>query len=385
MIAAFAEAHGERLWKQWAPLATSGSGPQYARSGLLAVVLGTAAALAVKVPVVFGIDPVSAPEAYFRNAPWLVLLFLALYFALTRRPGPGRSALAVSAIAVCAIAINLYPWQPESMTGVLTTLHLPVMLWLLIGLIHAGPRWRNPDARMDFIRFSGEWAIYFLLIGLGGGLLIAFSAALFNALAIDIEYWIESWILPCGAAGAVLIATWLVEAKQQVIENMAPVLTRLFSPLFTVVLLSFLVVAIASDRTIQGDREVLILFDFVLIVVLALVLYSISARDPASRPGLFDHLQWLLILAALASDLLALTAIVSRIGDYGLSPNRVAGLGLNLLLLGNLAGSAWLYGRFIRGRSGFADLEAWQTGWLPVFGAWCAFVALVFPLLFGFV
>ena len=30
----------------------------------------------------------------------------------------------------------------------------------------------------------------------------------------------------CGAAGAVIIGSWLAEAKQIVIENMAPVLTR---------------------------------------------------------------------------------------------------------------------------------------------------------------
>ena len=37
-----------------------------------------------------------------------------------------------------------------------------------------------------------------------------------------------------------MVASWLVEAKQNVIENMAPVLTHLFTPLFTLLLLAFL-------------------------------------------------------------------------------------------------------------------------------------------------
>ena len=46
------------------------------------------------------------------------------------------------------------------------------------------------------------------------------------------------------ATGAVLVAAWLVEGKQSVIENMAPVLTRLYTPLFTAVLLVFVLAMI---------------------------------------------------------------------------------------------------------------------------------------------
>ncbi|MFN2447194.1 MAG: hypothetical protein ABR606_16630, partial [Vicinamibacterales bacterium] len=88
--------------------------------------------------------------------------------------------------------------------------------------------------------FSGELFIYYVLIALGGGVLTAFTMMMFNAIDIDAEWLAEGWLIPCGAMGAVIAGSWLVEAKQSVIENMAPVLTRLFTPLFTVVLLAFL-------------------------------------------------------------------------------------------------------------------------------------------------
>ena len=141
------------------------------------------------------------------------------------------------------------------------------------------------------------------------------------------ELLLGSWVVPCGAVGAVLIAAWLVEAKQSVIENMAPVLTRLFTPLFVLMLLSFLATMLWTGSAIDVEREVLIGFDLLLALVLGLVLYAISARDPGAPPGAFDGLQLVLIAAALLVDALALWAIAARISSFGFSPNRVAALG----------------------------------------------------------
>jgi len=175
-----------------------------------------------------------------------------------------------------------------------------------------------------------------------------------------------------------------VEAKQSVIENMAPVLTRLITPLFTAVLLVFLATMAWTGRPIDVERELLIAFDLLLVVVVGLVLYAASARDPQAPPDFFDALQLLLVVSALVVDALALAAIAARITDFGFTPNRVAALGENLILLVNLAGSAWLYARFLRGRGSFAALERWQIAYLPVYAAWAAFVVVVFPLVFGY-
>ena len=119
-------------------------------------------------------------------------------------------------------------------------------------------------------------------------------------------------------------------------------------------------------------------------VVLGLLLYSVSARDPQAPPGLFDALQLLLVLSALVVDVVALAAIAGRISEFGVSPNKLAALGENLVLLVNLSWSAWLYARFLVGRGPFSALERWQIAYLPVYAAWAAFVVVAFPPLFGF-
>jgi hypothetical protein len=304
----------------------------------------------------------------------------------------GARRLGLAAVfALAACVVNCLPFSSApgtdtdlADTEVLTVLHLPLALWLVVGAAYVGGHWRGSDRRMDFVRFTGELFIYYVLIALGGIVLIGLTFALFRAIGVDVESEVQGRIVPCGAAGAALVSTWLVEAKQSVIENMAPVLTRVFAPLFALVVLAFLVTMAWTGRGIDVEREVLIAFDLLLVVVFGLLLYSFSARDPLAPAGLLDWIQITLLGTALVVDVLALGAIASRISDFGFTPNRVAALGENVILLVNLAGSAFLYARFLRGRVAFSRLNGWQTSYLYVIAAWAAVVAFLFPPLFGF-
>jgi hypothetical protein len=237
--------------------------------------------------------------------------------------------------------------------------------------------------RMDFVRFTGEWVIYYVLIALGGGVLTGLTAGILGPIGVNPEH-IVMWVLPSGAAGAVIVAAWLVESKQRVVENMAPVLTMIFTPLFAVMLAG--AAAVYAVRGLGGafDRELLGLFDALMVVVLGLVLYGMSARDPSQPPGSMDRVQLLAVAGALVLDVMVLGSMMVRIGDLGLTPNRVAALGLNLILLVNLAGTAWLLARFLSGRMPFPRLERWQTAYLTVFALWAAAVVVVVPPLFAF-
>ena len=382
----FAREHSERLWKQLV-VAPSDTGEPHAearRDAFVAFCLAVAAAILIKVPALFGVGIDEDPGFYARNLSFFVLPLLTGYFSWKRRLSPATLQWLAAAFVVAAIFANIYPFRPEGSTEVLTALHLPIVLWLVVGIAYAGGRWREVGGRMDFIRFSGEFFIYYVLIALGGGVLTGFMMMIFASIGIDMEPFLESWLLPCGAIGAVIVASWLVDAKQSVIENMAPVLTRLFTPLFTLVLVTFLGTMLWTGRGVDIDRDLLIGFDLLMVVVLALLLYSVSARDPQSPPGLFDALQVVLVVSALLADAVALWAIASRINEFGFSPNRVAALGENVILLVNLAWSAVLYSRFLRRRGSFGALERWQTDYLPVYGAWAAIVVIVFPLMFGF-
>ncbi|MDJ0498090.1 MAG: hypothetical protein QNJ75_13595 [Acidimicrobiia bacterium] len=97
-----------------------------------------------------------------------------------------------------------------------------------------------------------------------------------------------------------------------------------------------------------------------------------------------DRIQLVAVVAALLLDVMVLGVMVARIGELGFTPNRTAALGLNVLLLVNLGGSAWLSARLLTGHSTFHKLESWQTAYLPLFAVWTATVVVVLPPLFGF-
>ena len=383
----FAREHSERLWKQLVlPGEPDATAAARSRRELLVMVLCAAvAALAIKVPALFGLD-ISDDDAafYVRNASLFALPALAAYFAWQRRVSPRVIGVLALLFIVGAVGANAYPLADDSQSLVLTAIHLPIALWLVVGVAYVGGDWRSDRRRMDFIRFTGEWLIYFVLIGLGGGVLVLFTVGTFNAISLDAEEFISSWLLPCGAMAAVIVSAWLVEAKQSVVENMAPVLTRLFTPLFAVTLLTFLVAMIWTNKGIDVERDVLIIFDLLLVIVLGLLLYAISARDPVARPGLFDKLQLALVVSALIIDVMVLLAIAGRITEWGFSPNKTAALGENVILLTNLAWTAWLFLGFVQRRTPFARLEHWQTRYLIVYAVWAWTVVLIFPLVFDF-
>jgi hypothetical protein len=382
----FARAHSERLWKQ---LVIATDAPANTERNELFVVLGLAiaAAIAVKLPALFGhpINPnAEFPLFYARNASLFVFPLLTVYFMWKRGSDRVRGLWFAMAFAAAAVLANVFPFPSRSETEVLTVLHLPIALWLTVGFAYVGGRWLDNAGRMNFVRFSGELAIYYVLIALGGFVTTLFTFMMFRAIGMNPDWFVAGWLIPCGAEGAVLIGSWLVEAKQSVIDNMAPVLTRLFTPLFTMLLLAFLATMAWTGSPINVKREVLIGFDLLLTVVVGLVLYAASARDPQAPPDFFDALQLALVVSALVVDGVALYAIAARISEFGFTPNRVAALGENIILLVNLTWTAWLYARLLSHRSSFARLERWQIAYLPVFSVWAAVVALVFPPLFGY-
>ncbi len=366
----FAREHSERLWKQL--VLTGGPDEMTAaasRLDLLAMIACAAlAAIAIKIPAVFGFTFADDPTFYVRNFSLFALVPLAAYFVWQRRPRPGVIATLAALFVIGAVGANAYPLGDESQSIVLTAIHLPLALWLVMGVAYVG----------------GEWFIYFVLIALGGGVLTAFTFATFTAIGVNPETFVSEWLLPCGAMAAVVIAAWLVEAKKGVIENMAPVLTRVFTPIFAAALLAFAVSIVVTGNGIDIDRDVLIRFNLLLVVVLGLLLYGISARDPAAPPGVFDKVQLALVVTALVIDVLVLAAITGRITEFGFTANKTAALGENVILLVNLAWSAYLLLAMLRARTPFSRLERWQTGYLTVYAAWAWIVVLAFPVIFNF-
>ncbi|MBB5633908.1 hypothetical protein BKA04_002131 [Cryobacterium mesophilum] len=381
LTAEFAREHGDRLWKQLAmPVREKGE-----RTGLLVMlafaVLAGALSLAAHL-IAEATDGVFS--WYLRDASLFILPVLAAYFAFARRM-PWRRVVPLGVVAaLVAVVVNLYPFAPSGATSSLVALHLPVVLWFIVGCAYVSGQFRSSARRMDFLRFSGEWAIYYTLIALGGAVLLGLTTLILSPILPEVTDVVMTRILPVGVAGAVIVAAWLVEAKSGIIENLAPVLTAIFTPLFAIMIVIVVAVYTISGAWLNFDRDLLFGFDALLLVVVALVVYGISARTAGARPGAMDAVRLCAAAAAVILDALVVYSMFARVGDLGLTANRVAALGLNLILLVNLVGTAWLLVRQVSSRSPVTRLERWQTGYLPVVAIWVTLVVLVLPPIFGF-
>lgn len=381
LTAEFAREHSDRLWKQLALSVTE----KRERSGLLVMlafaVLAGALSLAANLIAQAGEGTFSW---YFRDATLFVLPVLAAYFAFARRMPWPRIVVLVLVAALVAVTVNLYPFAFDGTTSSLVALHLPVALWFIVGCAYVGVGLRSSARRMDFLRFSGEWAIYYTLIALGGAVLLGLTTLILSPIIPEVTNVAMTRILPVGAAGAVIVAAWLVEAKKGIIENLAPVLTAIFTPLFAIMIVIAVGVYAISGAWVNFDRDLVVGFDALLLVVVALVVYGISARAAGGRPGVMDVVRLCAAAAAVILDGLVVYSMFARVGDLGLTANRVAALGLNLILLVNLVVTVWLLARLLAKREPAVRLVQWQTGYLPVFAAWILIVVLALPPIFGF-
>lgn len=237
---------------------------------------------------------------------------------------------------------------------------------------------------MDFLRFTGESVIYGSLLMLGLMVLMLFTMMIFQSINIDIEPFVENYLLIYGGCAAAMLTIYLVEAKKSIVENFAPVLAKVFSPLFLITMMVFLVAMGTTGTSPFMEREFLIGFDLMLVLVLGMVLYIISAKNIHDKRTFFDYLNTSLIAVAIIVDTVALSAIIFRLSEYGITPNKLAALGENVLLLVNLTALLVLYIRYLTNRIEFNLIEIWQTKYLSIYAVWAAVVVFVFPLVFGF-
>ena len=282
------------------------------------------------------------------------------------------------------VFINTLPILERSDTIVLSCLHLPFFLWAVLGFVFTGGGFRNSDRRMAYLKYNGEMLIHTTLFIICGSVLVAVTTGLFSAISVNIDKFYYEYMIIYALCAAPIVATHLTHAQSRLIGNLAPTIARIFSPLVLLTLIAYLISILTLRRNPFTDREFLIVFNVMLLGVLAIAVFTLSERAPTQKKLVGDYITFALVAIALTVDSVALAAIVFRLASYGTTPNRIVVLGANLLVFGNLAGMLVQYVRFFFGRVSIAAIKSWITGYLPIYGVWTAIVLFAFPFLFSF-
>ena len=354
-----------------------GSGKDF----LFVVLASIAAGLLAKLPAIFSI---SEELFYPRNVGFIVLPFLTAYFARRNKLPVRKIAFISGAIIICLVYINLLPNNEKSDTILLACIHLPFLLWAILGISFTGNELTNFKKRLDFLRFNGDLAVMTALLVFSGILMTGITIGLFELIGVRIEKFYFEYIVVFGLPAVPIVATYITQNNPQLVNKVSPVIAKIFSPLVLVMLVVYLATIIFSGKDPYNDREFLLLFNLLLIGVMALIFFSIAESAKTERLVSGKWVLLLLSLVTVAVNGIALSAILFRISEWGITPNRLAVLGGNVLMLCHLLVVTFQLFKTIRRKTAIAEVGSSIVRYLPVYFIWTLVIVFLFPLVFGF-
>jgi len=339
------------------------------------------AGLLAKIPEITGIN-----EEFFypRNIAFIVFPLLIAYFGWKQKMRTGKILILSTSILVAAGYINLLPGNKDSHTLMLACIHLPLVLWAMLGLTFVGDHLNHSQKRLDFLRYNGDLVVITAIMFIAGGLLTAVTLGLFELIDLNIEKFYLQYIVIPGAAASPIVGTYLVRSNPQLVNKVSPVIARVFTPIVFVTLLIYLAAVIITGKDPYNDREFLIIFNALLVGVMAIILFSVAAIPDKS-----GNKTGVLLLTGLSTvtviiNGIALSAILFRIAEYGITPNRLAVLGSNALILFNLLVVTVGLFKILKVGNETKKVELSIVSFLPVYVIWTLLVTFVFPVLFRF-
>ena len=373
--------NSETLMVWNARLSYSPSNAPHTLSLSLLILFCVVASVLVKMPSFL---PIAQQWFYPRFAPLIGLSALALYFLVTNEWTKQLRTKVLGGVLLCSLYLLLLPNKPESASIIMALIHVPLFVLSLLAISFMGERWQEVEARLNFIRYIGEMAIYSVLILLGGVVLTFITVGLFSLIGLSIQQWYMENIVVAGVVSAPIVATYLFDSIQKRQSKFAAMLSNVFSPLFLLTVLLYLVASAYQGKSPYTDRNFLIIINGLLLMILALSIFSISGKRRASGVVLSDFINASLIAATLVVNIIALSAILFRLAEYGLTVNRVVVTGANVVIFIHLILLAKQYVSHLRGGNGLAGLEITVVRYLPIYALWSVIVAVILPLLFRY-
>ena len=339
------------------------------------------AGLIAKIPDFTGIE-----QEYFypRNIGFVVFPILAAYFAWKHKIKTKSVLIVLAAFLVSVIYINLLPDNTKSDTLILACIHLGLFLWAVLGFSFVGEQRNNNQRRLDFLRYNADLVVMTTIILIAGGILTGVTFGLFELIDIKIEAFYSKYVIVWGLAAAPIVGTYLVQTNPQLVNKVSPVIAKVFTPLVLITVVVYLVALIFTGKDPYNDREFLLIFNLLLIGVMAIILFSIAETAKTATSKIGTILLFALSIVTVVVNGIALSAILFRISEWGITPNRLAVLGGNVLILANLVIVAYRLFKTIKNSNEIEKVENSIASFLPVYCLWTIFMTFLVPVLFDF-
>ncbi|WP_373055946.1 hypothetical protein [Zunongwangia sp. H14] len=338
------------------------------------------AGLLAKLPDIFSLDE---ELFYLRNSGFIIFPFLAGFFIWKNKFSITKTAILAIIVIASLLYINLLPNDKNSDTFILACLHLPFLLWALFGVSFVGNDPGYSEKRLDFLRFNGDLLVTMAFLVLSGVIFTGITLGLFELIGVQIVKFYFDYVVVFGLPAVPIAGMFLNYTNPQLVNRVSPVIARIFSPLVLAMLVVYLGTLILTGKNLYTDREFLLLFNILLIGVMALIFFSVAKISLKQ----YSAEKWVLFLLSLVTILvnsIALSAILFRISEWGITPNRLAVLGANMLILLQMFIVTFRLYQAIAKKPSAQLIGSSIVNYLPVYVAWAVIVVFLFPFIFNF-
>jgi hypothetical protein len=372
-----------KFWKERLDFDVSKTSSVFALGDLAVLILVCAiTGFLIKLPAIFNFD-IENLYFYQKNTGLIFLMGISLYTIIVNRPISFRSIIFASlAFIVPAIFMNILPAVGDSSSINLAYIHMPILMWFVYGVIYMNFEPNDNIKRIDFIRHNGDLAILCAIILLAGIALAGVSIGLFSVIDIKIEKFYMEYIAIIGLVSAPIVAAFIIRHYPNITNKIAPIIANIFSPLVLLTLVIYLMAIPGSGKNPYLDRDFLLIFNIMLLGVMAIIFFSISERSEVNSGRLGKVILLLLTGVTLITDIIAISAILYRLGEFGLTPNRVAVLGSNFLILVNLIFIMIDLVKINFNKSEEEKVKITIAKFLPFYLIWIGFVVFALPFIF---
>jgi hypothetical protein len=337
----------------------------------------------IKFPDIFGID-VSKFHFYEKETGIIIFLGLSFFLIMNNKNFSKKNTLITSLIFLISILyINLLPDYGNSSTLNLLFIHMPLFMWCLYGLVYAGYDFKNYGKRIDFVRHNGDLAIIGTLILISGGIMMAVTLGLFQAIGINISKFYTNYIVVIGCVSAPVITSYILKNFSTLTNKIAPIIANLFSPLVLITLVIYIITILITGKNPYNDRNFLLIFNIMLIGVMAIIVFSVSEISIYKKQRFSNTVLFILSIVTLIVNLIALSAIFYRLNEFGPTPNRISVLGSNILIFINLILITIELFKINFRKAEISKVELIVSKYMPVYLGWIMIVIFLFPLIFG--
>jgi len=348
---------------------------------VIVIVFALLAGLIASIPNITGIDN---EKFLFRNISFIVFPLLSAYFIWKQKLAFKQYLFPLLAFIIAAVYINLLPTNKESSSIMLAFIHLPIFLWTIFGYSFLGENIKSSQSRIGFLRYNGDLVVISGILLLSTVLFSAITVNLFDLIGINIEIFYFQNIMIWGIAAIPIVATYLIQTNAQLINKVSPIIAKIFTPLVFINLFIYLSAMVYTKKYPYQDRNVLLLFNVLLMGVMALILFSIAEAGKATKNKFSLIVLFGLSALTLIVNAIALSAIVYRINEFGFSANRIAVLGGNLLIFINLVLVSYKLFLTSFKNGTIEEIEESIAGYLPIYAIWTGLISFLVPLLFQF-